>query len=274
MTDLPRAFTRLSVALLAVTLPSLATAQSYGGGSIALGSGGYAQNFDTLATTGTSSTLPNGWAALESGTNANTTYTAGTGSSTTGDIYSFGAAGSAERAFGTLRSGSLIPTIGAIFTNSTGASIASLLVGYTGEQWRNGSTSIDSLNFQYSLVSTDLSDPDASSNWISVAALNFVAPQNATVGALDGNAAANRQVLSATIANLSLAPGATFAFRWLDADPAGADDGLGIDDFTLSATAPTAPVPEPASWAMMIGGFAIAGAALRRCTLARTTISA
>ena len=35
------------------------------------------------------------------------TYTAGTGSGTAGDTYSFGAAGSAERAFGTLLSGSL-----------------------------------------------------------------------------------------------------------------------------------------------------------------------
>ncbi|MFO7684150.1 MAG: hypothetical protein R6X34_29310, partial [Chloroflexota bacterium] len=39
----------------------------------------YAQNFDTLAISGTSSFVPNGWAFSESGSNANTTYTAGTG---------------------------------------------------------------------------------------------------------------------------------------------------------------------------------------------------
>jgi hypothetical protein len=53
----------------------------------------YAQNFDSLATSGTSSTLPAGWAFSESGSGANITYTAGTGSGTTGDTYSFGVAG-------------------------------------------------------------------------------------------------------------------------------------------------------------------------------------
>ena len=40
----------------------------------------YTQNFDTLASAGTSSTLPDGWVFSEAGTNANATYTAGTGS--------------------------------------------------------------------------------------------------------------------------------------------------------------------------------------------------
>ena len=37
---------------------------------------------------------------------------------------------------------------------------------------------------------------------------------------------------------------------------------LGSGTYTLTIAAPA--VPEPASWAMMIGGFAIAGAAMRR----------
>lgn len=36
------------------------------------------------------------------------------------------------------------------------------------------------------------------------------------------------------------------------------DEGFGIDDITFGA------VPEPASWAMMVGGFGMMGAALRR----------
>ena len=69
------------------------------------GIGNYSQDFNSLANSGTSSSVPSGWSFVESGTNANTEYTAGTGSSTTGDTYSFGATGSPERAFGGLQSG-------------------------------------------------------------------------------------------------------------------------------------------------------------------------
>src|SRR6476661_1873141 len=100
----------------------------------------YTQNFDTLVNSGSSDVLPTGWWLSESGTNANTTYTAGTGSANSGDTYSFGAAGSTERALGGLQSGSLVPTIGASFTNSTGGVITSIDIEYVGEQWRLGTS--------------------------------------------------------------------------------------------------------------------------------------
>ena len=86
----------------------------------------YSQDFNTLASAGTSSTVPADWAFSETGTAANATYTAGTGSGNTGDTYSFGAAAAADRALGGLQSGALIPTFGASFTNNTGATITSL----------------------------------------------------------------------------------------------------------------------------------------------------
>src|ERR1044072_4002963 len=49
------------------------------------------QNFDSLVSSGTgtlAANTPAGWGFSESGTNANTSYTAGTGSSNTGDTYS------------------------------------------------------------------------------------------------------------------------------------------------------------------------------------------
>ncbi|MBI1761578.1 MAG: putative Ig domain-containing protein [Acidobacteria bacterium] len=191
----------------------------------------YTQNFDTLANTGTSSTVPTGWAFSESGTNANTTYTAGTGSSTTGDTYSFGAAASTERAFGGLQSGSLVPTIGACFTNNTGTTVTSLLISYTGEQWRLGTAGrADRLDFQYSLDATSLT----TGTWTDVDALDFNSPFTTTIGALDGNAAANRTAISSTITGLSIANGATFFIRWNSFDATGADDGLSVDDFSLT----------------------------------------
>src|SRR5689334_9450249 len=145
----------------------------------------YTQDFNTLASTGTSSTVPSGWLFSESGTNANTTYTAGTGSGNAGDTYSFGAASNTERAFGSLQSGSLNPTIGAAFTNNTGGTITSLAIAYTGEQWRLGATGrTDRLDFQYSLDASSL----ATGTWTDVNSLDFNGPINAgTVGALNGN---------------------------------------------------------------------------------------
>src|ERR1051325_9644669 len=210
------------------------------------------QNFDTLASTGTSSTTPAGWGFAESGTNANTTYTAGTGSSATGDTYSFGATGSTERAFGGLQSGSLVPTVGAVFINNTGSAIDSLTISYTGEQWRLGATGrVDRLDFQYSTNATSLS----SGSYIDVNTLDFTAPVTAgTLGALDGNASANRTIITNTISGLSIPNGATFWIRWASFDASGSDDGLAIDDFSITATgggdaAPSVSTTTPATGA-------------------------
>jgi len=194
----------------------------------------YNQDFNTLALSGTSSAVPAGWLFSESGTNANTIYTAGTGSGNAGDTYSFGAASNNERAFGGLQSGSLVPTIGAGFTNNTGGTITSLGIAYTGEQWRLGATGrTDRIDFQYSTDATSL----ATGTWTDVNNLDFSGPISAgTVGALDGNAAANRAAISFTITGLSIPNGTTFYIRWSSFDAIGADDGLAIDDFSMTPT--------------------------------------
>jgi predicted extracellular nuclease len=197
-----------------------------------------AEDFDTLASTTetTHTTLPAGWALAESGTGANGAYRGGTGSANSGDTYSFGATGSSERAFGTLRSGSVIPIIGASFSNDTGGTMTSLDISYIGEQWRAGVANrgaADRLDFQYSSDATSL----ITGTWTDVDALDFSSPQTSVpaAGALDGNAAANRTAVSSTITGLSIAAGATLWIRWLDFDIASSDDGLAIDDFSLTA---------------------------------------
>ncbi|GIK61552.1 MAG: T9SS type A sorting domain-containing protein [Ignavibacteriota bacterium] len=194
----------------------------------------YSEDFNTLTSTGTSSTVPTGWAFSESGTNANGIYTAGTGSGNAGDTYSFGATSATDRAFGGLQSGTLIPTIGASFINNTGFTITQLPISYTGEQWRLGATGRnDRLDFQYSLDATSLS----TGTWTDVDGLDFIAPNSTgTVGSLDGNASANRTTITQTITGLSIANGATFWIRWIDFNATGADDGLAIDDFSIDET--------------------------------------
>src|SRR5204862_3072057 len=73
-----------------------------------------------------------------------------------------------------------------------------------------------------------------------VTALNFNPPVTAgTAGALDGNAAANRTAISSTITGLSIPNGASFFIRWTDTDATGADDGLSVDDFSITPQAPS-----------------------------------
>ena len=193
----------------------------------------YSQDFNTLASSGATNdvgSLPLGWTFLETGTNANITYAAGTGSSNAGNTYSLGLDN--DRALGGLRSGSLIPVLGARFENNTGAVITGLQITYGGEQWRLGASpraSGDRLDFQYSLSATSL----ASGSWTDVDDLDFTAPViSGTVGALNGNI--NKLNPTATISGLAIAPGATFWIRWNDLDISGADDALAVDDFSIT----------------------------------------
>jgi hypothetical protein len=222
------------------------------------------ENFDALAASGTSAALPPGWSLLESGSGANATYGAGTGSSTTGNTYSFGASGSGERALGGLRSAGVVPMFGTVVTNQTGVVLVGLAVAYTGEQWRLGATGrADRLDFSYSLDATSLS----TGTWIDVDALDFVAPvSSGSAGALNGNLAAHRVDLAGSILGLNLAPGAELMLRWTDFDAAGADDGLAIDDLAVTGLpAAGAPVPDhlpPGATALALG---LLGIVVARC---------
>jgi hypothetical protein len=195
------------------------------------------EDFDTLASAGTNivwadnSTIP-GWYSTR------TTYNSGTGSSSTGALYSFGVAGShpvGDRALGSVASGST----GTVFhaaklVNQTGATITSLDISYVGEQWRNGgNAAAHTLTFQYQVanagVITGANVPTG--GWTTVPALSFAGPiATATAAALDGNAAANRAALSATL-TVSVNAGQEIWLCWQDTDDGGSDHGLAIDDF-------------------------------------------
>ena len=212
-------------------------------GEVGLPAGGYTENFDTLANTGTSSTLPAGWALLETGNNFNTTYSAGDGSSNAGETYSFGTVGSPDRAFGTLRSNNLASTIGVGFTNNTGITAQQATVMYACEQWRLGTTgAADRLDFQYSTNATSIS----TGTWIDVNLLDCISPNTmGSVGSRDGNLPINRAMRTNTFSlGTPVAPGATLWLRWLDFSASGLDDGLGVDDFSIQLLTPTGDAPE------------------------------
>lgn len=222
-------------------------------------SNSYSQDFDTLASTGATGTVvPFGWYFSETGTGANTSYGVGTGSSNAGNTYSFGATGSTDRAFGGLQSGTVVPTIGARFINQGTTAIEKLSVNYRGEFWRLGTAGReDRLDFEYSTDATSLSL--TAGTWTGLSALNFVTPdQTGTAGPRDGNTLFTN--LAGDI-SVTLNPNDVIWFRWKDFNASGADDGLAIDNFSVTASF-LAPIPEPG--AMLLTGVASLAIAGRR----------
>lgn len=196
------------------------------------------QNFDTLAISGTSnpvSSLPNGWTFVETG--GDTNYAADNGTLNSGNTYSYGATGSSERALGSLASNAVQSQFGAAFVNNTGATITSLTIAYTGEQWRFGGRTgnpvpADEIDFAYSSDASDLT----TGTWTNVPALNFPSPNLAgTAGARDGNDPSNRTAIATTVNGLNIPNGQTFWIRWSDPNITGSDDALAVDDFSITA---------------------------------------
>ncbi|WP_198172598.1 T9SS-dependent choice-of-anchor J family protein [Hymenobacter ginkgonis] len=217
----------------------------------------YRQNFDVLATTGTTNaktTLPAGWDFVETGTSAlaDNLYAADNGAANGGNTYSYGATNDTDRALGTLLSGSLTATIGAAFTNSTGAALPNPRIAYTGETWRiGGTTRADKLSFQYSLDATSLS----TGTWVDATALDY--SNTPVTTAVTGGVSTPIQTatITGTLTGVTIPVGATVWIRWNDFNAAGSDDGMAVDDFSLSwgAVAPTTSLALSTS-ALVFGG--------------------
>lgn len=218
--------------------------------------GPYAQNFDSLATSGTAnawtdnSTLPGWYASKTANGTTVTTYRGEPGANNAGALYSYGVQGVnsiTDRALGSVASatpGNL--AYGVRFTNDTAATFTNFTVTYTGEQWRNGgNTTAHTLAFSYRISNSPITDSDAANanSWTSVAALNFVTPTaGSTASALDGNAATNRQVLNTFLAGVTVGPSQEIFFRWSDVNDIGNDHGFGVDDLSITFNTGSGPV--------------------------------
>jgi hypothetical protein len=207
----------------------------------------YSQDFNTLDTSSAPSVnLPSGWGLFEQGTSATTVdnkYVGGSGTLNAGNLYSFGTAGTTERALGSLASGSNRGRYGIGFTNNTGSTIYSLTYTFKVEQWRLGDltfTNPDTTLLEYSTVAAGIGD--TTSAWFSGNPLLSPVMTGATAGPLDGNLAANQATVTGTI-NITVTAGSTLYIRFSDLNTAGSDDAMAIDD--LSITFSSAPVLKP-----------------------------
>ena len=156
----------------------------------------------------------------------------GTGSGNAGDTYSFGAAGSATHS-AECRAAPWFPS-SALCSRTTrvrrSPASRSPTWASNGELGRRHVWIV--YDSRSSLNATSLN----TGTWVDVDALDFVAPTTTgAVGALDGEAAANRTSVSRRRHGVSSVPsGGTFRIRWTDFNATGADDGLAIDDFTVT----------------------------------------
>lgn len=198
----------------------------------------YLQDFNSLPASGSSIWDNNnilGWYSERTGTG--NTIIAGDGSGATGGLYSFGTTNTGDRALGTLAN----TTTGDIFTgvlvkNTSGFPITSLNIGLTAEQWRrSGANASQSVTFAYKVMTTTPMGTLQGAGWTDFQDLNFSSPQsNGSAVALDGNATANRVMLSAQLA-VALQPNQYIMLRWLDVDNASTDHAFGMDDFSINA---------------------------------------
>jgi endonuclease/exonuclease/phosphatase family metal-dependent hydrolase len=225
---------------------------------VLMSGGTYSQNFDSLAGSGTGNawtdnvTLP-GWYAATNVTSVKsgsvTLYNAGTGSSTAGALYSFGGSSSTERALGSLASGT--PgnfAYGVRFTNDTTSAQTNFIISYTGEQWRVASVNVQTLAFSYRLSYAAITNADAAGtqSWTAFSALDFSSPNTNATQALNGNDPTNRVVFTnVVLSGAVVQPGQEIFFRWYDPDDSGSDDGLAIDNLTVSFSATAAGTNTP-----------------------------
>jgi uncharacterized protein len=267
---------------LAVGAISLVTAQSQ-----ILLSGGltYSQNFDSLSNaapnatyTWTDNAMPGmtGWYASRAFSSGTTSaygpyvypsVRIGDGSQTSGWLYSFGVAGVnavEERSLGSTSSGTPKTNVfGLRLQNDTATALDTVTISYTGEQWRNGgNTAAHKLAFSFQVNGTAFASPIGvgDAGWTSFSSLDFTSPvTGASAAALDGNAAANRTLISGIVlTGVTVNPGEEIFLRWLDIDDSGNDHGLAVDDFSVRFSVA---IPEPATGSML--GLAILGLFMR-----------
>jgi GH35 family endo-1,4-beta-xylanase len=188
-----------------------------------------------VATSGTytwvdNSTIPGWYATINDAPAASYRATDGSSTSSAPPLWMTRTNSGTEASLGQFH-GNNVAMFGLKLINSTEKTITGFTLTYTGEQWAHNTGGPNSLSFHYSSDATSL----VTGGWTAATDLNFASIKaNATTdGAIDGNDADNKKLITGTVSELSIPPGGVLWLRW-SRGTAGRQP-LSIDDLTLTA---------------------------------------
>ncbi len=215
----------------------------------------YTQDFDSLGPGPVpwtdDSTLPGWYAQMNNGLTASGTLQPGNGTNgNLNGLLNLGAPGSADRALGSKATGTsnMANIAFAVqFRNMTGKTIAFTRLAFTGELWRTNSSAGTAERFYTSYATSPtriyhiISGPSAPDPvygegfYANGSTEDWTGPVTSPASTpLDGNAAANRAVITYEPQWFFIAPGHYFMIKWTDTNPAGTDGHQGLDDISVS----------------------------------------
>ncbi|RYZ56356.1 MAG: T9SS type A sorting domain-containing protein [Sphingobacteriales bacterium] len=190
---------------------------------------GASETFDAMSTL--TNELPAGWHASGAVSSDN-------GSSADAGVKNYGTTSSADRALGTLGSGSIGIKVQNTSKSTDNITWTSVLVKFTGEQWRNGDAANDNLMVEYSTNAYTFNDANqylsnSAATWTAASAnLVFTAPASTPSNSgVNGDAAGNTAVRVASILT-NVASGEAIWIRWSNGSAA-SGDGLAVDNVQI-----------------------------------------
>lgn len=195
----------------------------------------YSQNFNTLTSAGswTDNSTITSWYSLDVTGSAPTSFILNDGEASSDGLTSFGTVANSDRALGFAPAGNIGDKmyVGWRFKNNTGNTINSLVISWTGEQWRDEDASAQSITLNYQISASAITTINA--GLLENSSFEFQSPQN-TGGSvkLNGNQAANRVVYTHTI-NDAIAAGSEVIIVW-ETTNLGLNHLMAIDDISVT----------------------------------------
>ncbi len=189
------------------------------------------------------------------GSNATTSMNlfADAGAGNGGGIYSYAqSTDPTDRALGMVASGTAIPAMGVAVVNTTSDTLDAFTLTFDCEMYRSSTVAQNIMAFSYGTSSMGITASSflTSTSMVLNTAGDIVGQAAVTTNGPSYALLSNNSVV---VTGLSVAPGESFFFRWVDVNDGGNDAGLAIDNLSFTA------VPTPGAVALLGLAGVVAG---------------